>query len=192
MSTASRAAKPCPLCLAQQCCQRRRWQPAPSLQAATRWGWVLTPSMGYIGQGMIMGPRTAFSMLAGAIAGAPPAAGRHPSLHGVPPTPVWSFACQQITWLQALSSQRWHGVPSGLPPGAAQLTPARGLHPAGYGMLGPFAKAQGWAPGPVKDWKTGGAGWVLWVSLAIMLGDSLTSLSLLVLASVQKQLHRHR
>lgn len=35
----------------------------------TAWGWEVTPSMGYIGQGMIMGPKTAFSMLAGAVAG---------------------------------------------------------------------------------------------------------------------------
>lgn len=39
------------------------------LPAVTAWGWDLTPSMGYVGQGMIMGPRTAFSMLGGAVAG---------------------------------------------------------------------------------------------------------------------------
>ena len=39
------------------------------LRAATAWGWELAPSMGYVGQGMIMGPRTAFSMLAGAVTG---------------------------------------------------------------------------------------------------------------------------
>ena len=38
-------------------------------EAASRWGWVLYPSPGYIGQGMIMGPRTCLSMLAGAIVG---------------------------------------------------------------------------------------------------------------------------
>ena len=35
------------------------------------------------------------------------------------------------------------------------------------------------------DWKTGATGWILWVSLAIMLGDSLTSLSLLVISSTK-------
>ena len=39
--------------------------------AATRWGWELAPSMGYIGQGMIMGPKTAISMLIGAVLGVP-------------------------------------------------------------------------------------------------------------------------
>lgn len=39
------------------------------LPAATAWGWVLQPSAGYIGQGMIMGPKTAWSMMAGAVTG---------------------------------------------------------------------------------------------------------------------------
>ena len=42
------------------------------LKLMTDWGWELTPSMGYIGQGMIMGPKTAFSMLAGAVVGEAP------------------------------------------------------------------------------------------------------------------------
>lgn len=45
--------------------------------------------------------------------------------------------------------------------------------------MGPMARRRGWAPGHVMDWKEGAAGWVLWVSLAIMLGDSLSSLALL-------------
>ncbi len=39
------------------------------LPGATAWGWELSPSLGYVGQGMIMGPRSAVSMLLGAIAG---------------------------------------------------------------------------------------------------------------------------
>ena len=35
----------------------------------SKWGWVLYPSPGYIGQGMIMGPRTCLSMLGGALTG---------------------------------------------------------------------------------------------------------------------------
>lgn len=42
------------------------WVGLPGL---TAWGWELAPSLGYVGQGMIMGPRTAVSMLLGAIAG---------------------------------------------------------------------------------------------------------------------------
>ena len=36
---------------------------------AAAWGWVLTPSPSYIGQGMIMGLRAAASQMAGAIVG---------------------------------------------------------------------------------------------------------------------------
>jgi uncharacterized oligopeptide transporter (OPT) family protein len=71
----------------------------------------------YVGQGMIMGPRTTLSMLAGAL--------------------------------------------------------------VGYAWLGPSVREAGWAPGPIQDWQTGASGWVLWISLAVMLGDSLTSLALL-------------
>ncbi|EIE19928.1 OPT superfamily oligopeptide transporter [Coccomyxa subellipsoidea C-169] len=93
------------------------------LPAATAWGWEVAPAMGYMGQGMIMGPKTALSMFGGAV--------------------------------------------------------------LGYGILGPYARAQGWAPGEIMDWKNGATGWILWVSLAIMLGDSLTSLSLLVITSTK-------
>ncbi|OJD34197.1 oligopeptide transporter [Diplodia corticola] len=51
----------------------------------------------------------------------------------------------------------------------------------GWGLLSPLAKNKGWAPGPVSDWETGSKGWIVWVSLAIMLADSLVSLGWLIL-----------
>ena len=55
-----------------------------------------------------------------------------------------------------------------------------------------FWLGAGWAPGAVSDWQTGASGWILWVSLAIMLGDSLTSLSLLCANSLRSAIsHRH-
>lgn len=51
----------------------------------------------------------------------------------------------------------------------------------GWGILSPIAKHKGWAPGPVSDWNTGSKGWIVWVSLAIMLADALVSLGWLVL-----------
>lgn len=51
----------------------------------------------------------------------------------------------------------------------------------GWGILSPLAKSKGWAPGPVEDWTTGSKGWIVWVSLAIMLADSVISLGWLVL-----------
>ncbi|PWY66414.1 oligopeptide transporter, OPT family [Aspergillus heteromorphus CBS 117.55] len=51
----------------------------------------------------------------------------------------------------------------------------------GWGILSPLAKARGWAPGPVDSWEDGSKAWIVWISLAIMLADSLVSLGWLVL-----------
>ena len=47
----------------------------------------------------------------------------------------------------------------------------------GWGILSPLSKYSGWAPGPVGDMATGARGWILWVSLAIMISDSIVSLT---------------
>ncbi|THD00489.1 hypothetical protein EYZ11_000053 [Aspergillus tanneri] len=54
----------------------------------------------------------------------------------------------------------------------------------GWGILSPLAKARGWAPGSVRSWEDGSQAWIVWVSLAIMLADSLVSLGWLVLKPV--------
>ncbi|EMD00677.1 hypothetical protein BAUCODRAFT_29028 [Baudoinia panamericana UAMH 10762] len=51
----------------------------------------------------------------------------------------------------------------------------------GWAVLSPIAKDQGWASGDVGDWNTGSKGWIVWISLAIMLADALVSLGWLVL-----------
>ncbi|TDL14427.1 OPT oligopeptide transporter [Rickenella mellea] len=81
---------------------------------ATGWLWTFTPSLSYVGQGIIMGFPTALSMNLGML--------------------------------------------------------------VGWGILSPMAKYSGWAPGPVGDMTNGARGWILWVSLAIMVSDSVTSL----------------
>jgi OPT family oligopeptide transporter len=86
---------------------------------AENWLWTVNFSPAYVGQGIIMGAPTTFSMLLGAV--------------------------------------------------------------LGYGVLSPLARRKGWAPGPVDDWETGSKGWIVWISLAIMLSDSLISLGWLVL-----------
>lgn len=50
----------------------------------------------------------------------------------------------------------------------------------GWGILSPVAKARGWAPGPVDSWEDGSKAWIVWISLAIMLADSLVSLGWLL------------
>ncbi|KAG4440050.1 hypothetical protein IFR05_004443 [Cadophora sp. M221] len=47
----------------------------------------------------------------------------------------------------------------------------------GWGILSPYAKYRGWAPGKVDDWETGSRGWIIWVSLAALLADGSVKLS---------------
>ncbi|KFY33471.1 hypothetical protein V494_07595 [Pseudogymnoascus sp. VKM F-4513 (FW-928)] len=47
----------------------------------------------------------------------------------------------------------------------------------GWAILSPLAKHKGWAPGPIDDWEAGSKGWIIWISLAIMLADSIVSLA---------------
>lgn len=54
----------------------------------------------------------------------------------------------------------------------------------GWGILSPLAKSKGWAPGPVNNWETGSKGWIIWVSLAIMLADAVISLGYIICRSL--------
>jgi OPT family oligopeptide transporter len=51
----------------------------------------------------------------------------------------------------------------------------------GWAVLSPLAKHKGWAAGPVDDWESGSKGWIVWVSLAIMLADAIVNLGWLIL-----------
>ncbi|KAL8910160.1 MAG: hypothetical protein Q9171_004538 [Xanthocarpia ochracea] len=69
------------------------------------------------------------------------------------------------------------------------MGPATTLHMllgaiVGWGVMSPLAKWEGWASGPVDDWQSGSKGWIVWVSLAIMLADSIISLGWLVLRTL--------
>jgi OPT family oligopeptide transporter len=54
----------------------------------------------------------------------------------------------------------------------------------GWGILAPIAQAKGWAPGDIGDWKTGGRGWILWVSLGGMLADCVVGLGVVAINAV--------
>jgi uncharacterized oligopeptide transporter (OPT) family protein len=56
----------------------------------------------------------------------------------------------------------------------------------GWGILSPIAHFAGWAPGPVDDWKDGSKGWILWISLAVMIAESFVSLSIVSIRSIVK------
>ncbi|MCJ1246732.1 hypothetical protein MMC30_003941 [Trapelia coarctata] len=69
------------------------------------------------------------------------------------------------------------------------MGPATTLHmllgaTVGWGILSPLAKTQGWAPHAVGKWEGGSKGWIVWVSLAIMLADSVVNLGWLIFRPV--------
>ncbi|CAO3638228.1 unnamed protein product [Cunninghamella echinulata] len=58
----------------------------------------------------------------------------------------------------------------------------------GWGVLSPLAYYKGWAPGPVDDWKTGSKGWILWVSLGVMISESVISLIIVTIRTIVKSI----
>ncbi|TVY82943.1 Uncharacterized protein LSUE1_G003143 [Lachnellula suecica] len=66
----------------------------------------------------------------------------------------------------------------------------------GWGIFSPIAKNHGWAPGLATDMETGVRGWLIWISIAFLLGDAkiralhgLTSITLGLYNSIRSQLH---
>lgn len=59
----------------------------------------------------------------------------------------------------------------------------------GWGFLSPLAKNKGWAPAPIGDWENGSKGWIIWISLAIMLADSIISLSYIAFRPIVHYAH---
>eukprot|EP01006_Ploeotia_vitrea_P012351 TRINITY_DN32772_c0_g1_i1.p1 TRINITY_DN32772_c0_g1~~TRINITY_DN32772_c0_g1_i1.p1 ORF type:complete len:651 (-),score=44.03 TRINITY_DN32772_c0_g1_i1:87-1904(-) len=100
-----------------------------------------------------------------------------------------------FTWigLKAVSDWSWYwsssfsymgqGMIMGIRPALSMLAGAV----VGWGILGPIAHAKGWAPGDITnsaEVNTNGKGWIMWVGLAIMLGESLTSLFILIMKTI--------
>lgn len=82
-------------------------------------------------------------------------------------------AASQRLWTVNFSPSYFgQGITTGLPVLLIMLAGAV----VGWGILSPIAKFQGWAPGPVADWDSGSRGWIIWVSLSIMLADAMVRL----------------
>ncbi|KAH9219954.1 oligopeptide transporter-like protein [Leptodontidium sp. 2 PMI_412] len=96
--------------------------------------------------------------------------------------PVFGFALAE-NWLWTLNPSLAY-VGQGIIMGPATTTHMLIGAIVGWGILSPLAKNRGWAPGPVDDWETGSKGWIVWVSLAIMLADSVISLGYIALRPV--------
>uniref|UniRef100_A0A6U6KYX8 Oligopeptide transporter n=1 Tax=Odontella aurita TaxID=265563 RepID=A0A6U6KYX8_9STRA len=63
------------------------------------------------------------------------------------------------------------GMIMGLRPALSML----GGAVVGWAVLGPLARGLGWAPGEITNWEDGALGWLLWVSIGLMLAEALTS-----------------
>ncbi|KAK6602006.1 OPT oligopeptide transporter [Botrytis cinerea] len=94
--------------------------------------------------------------------------------------PIFGTAIAQ-NWLWTLNPSLAY-VGQGIIMGPATTTHMLLGAIVGWGVLSPLAKNRGWAPGPVSDWETGSKGWIVWISLAIMLADSVISLGYIALS----------
>ncbi|TGO59280.1 hypothetical protein BCON_0046g00240 [Botryotinia convoluta] len=94
--------------------------------------------------------------------------------------PIFGTAIAQ-NWLWTLNPSLAY-VGQGIIMGPATTTHMLLGAVVGWGILSPLAKNRGWAPGPVSDWETGSKGWIVWISLAIMLADSVISLGYIALS----------
>ncbi|KAF8935797.1 hypothetical protein BGZ52_003842 [Haplosporangium bisporale] len=90
------------------------WLTGMTVTVGGTWQWFLTPSLSYVGQGIIMGFPTTASMLLGCI--------------------------------------------------------------VGWGILSPIVTNKGWVTGPVSSSSSGARGWILWVSLGVMIAEAVVSL----------------
>ncbi|KAK2051074.1 OPT superfamily oligopeptide transporter [Colletotrichum caudatum] len=55
----------------------------------------------------------------------------------------------------------------------------------GWGVLSPMATIRGWAPGPVSDWDSGSRGWIMWIAVALILGDTAVTVSTMLLQTLR-------
>ncbi|KAF9384272.1 hypothetical protein CPC16_008500 [Podila verticillata] len=98
------------------------WLTGMTVTVGGTWQWFLTPSLSYVGQGIIMGFPTTAAMLLGCV--------------------------------------------------------------VGWGILSPLATLNKWVPGPVSSATDGARGWILWISLGVMIAESIVSLLGVVVLSM--------
>ncbi|KAG0265382.1 hypothetical protein DFQ27_000669 [Actinomortierella ambigua] len=98
------------------------WLTGNTVTIGGTWQWFFTPSLSYIGQGIIMGFPTTASMLLGCV--------------------------------------------------------------VGWGILSPIATKLKWVTGPVSSSNNGARGWILWVSLGVMIAEAVVSLLVVVTLSL--------
>ncbi|KAJ2775887.1 OPT super [Coemansia nantahalensis] len=110
-----------------------------------------------------------------------------PAVNTLPVFGLW--ASREWAWnLMPSLSYAGQGIIMGLPTCLWMLAGAV----AGWAVLSPVARLEGWAPGPVTDWKSGSRGWILWVSLAVMIAESVVSLAVVAAKELRAAMLRVR
>ncbi|KAI5963228.1 OPT8 [Candida pseudojiufengensis] len=103
-----------------------------------------------------------------------------PVLKKIPIFGTW--ASNNYEWnIQPSPAYMGQGIIMGLPTVSYMLFGAV----LGWAILAPLSKFMNWAPGPIDDWISGGQGWILWISLSIMVSDSLVSFIVLSIKSIR-------
>ncbi|GMM51437.1 hypothetical protein DASB73_023950 [Starmerella bacillaris] len=95
--------------------------------------------------------------------------------------PIFGQRALKYLWKFELSpAYVGQGIVMGLPTTVSMLSGAV----LGWGILAPLSRHKGWAPGEVEDWQNGAQGWIMWVSLAIMVADTGVSFLMLTLTAM--------
>jgi hypothetical protein len=129
------------------------------------WHWTIRPSLSYVGQGMIMGLRPAGSAFGGAVL-------------------AWGLLgpiALSRGWTAASHANATAPVPTAwgiLEPVA--LSKERTSFNASAPVLTAAACAPTVSAAQIDSWEDGAQGWLLWVALALMLGEAITSLALII------------
>ncbi|KAK6464592.1 OPT oligopeptide transporter protein-domain-containing protein [Scheffersomyces coipomensis] len=93
-----------------------------------------------------------------------------------------SYLSNQYKWnFQPSPAYIGQGIIMGLPTVSYMLFGAI----LGWGILAPLSKYKGWAPGEIDDWIHGGQGWILWISLSVMISDSIISFVIVAFKSIR-------
>lgn len=90
--------------------------------------------------------------------------------------PLFGRTAASYMWTFDLSpAYVGQGIIMGLPTTTSMLIGAT----LGWAVLAPLSLRMDWAPGPVGDWQTGAQGWIMWISLAIMVADTIVSFTIM-------------
>lgn len=103
--------------------------------------------------------------------------------------PIFGRFLDEYNWnFQPSPAYIGQGIIMGLPTTSYMLFGAI----LGWGILAPLSKHMGWAPGEFNDWTHGAQGWILWISLSIMVSDSIVSFSVVSVRAIIDQIKKFK